>query len=119
MPSHQHSAQHQQPHHRQQQCARRHHRRERKVPQVIEISKDTATSKIQVSITSQGPIDTKVVLNPSVFGLSTATDSSPWSPSSPLRTLSTTDTHIPLNPPLIDLPSPPPSLRDLLLNMGM
>ncbi|CAF3880787.1 unnamed protein product [Rotaria sp. Silwood1] len=119
MPSHHHSTQHQQPHHRQQQCARRHRRRERKGPQVIEISKDPATSKIQVSITAKGPIDTKVVLDPSVFGLSTATDSSPWSPSSPLRTLSTTDIHIPLNPPLIDLPSPPPSLRNLLLNMGM
>ncbi|CAF1285353.1 unnamed protein product [Rotaria sp. Silwood1] len=54
MPSHQHSTQNQQPHHRQQQYARRHHRRERKVPQVIEISKDMATSKIQVWITSNG-----------------------------------------------------------------
>ncbi|CAF4739150.1 unnamed protein product, partial [Rotaria sp. Silwood2] len=120
---HHHSTRHQQQHHHQR-CSRHYHRRARKVPQIIEISKDMATSEIQVSIRSKGPIDTKIVLDPSVFGLQTATTSlpsSPSSPSSPPPTLSTSDTHIPLNPPLIELPTPPPppSLRNILFDMGM
>ncbi|CAF3043803.1 unnamed protein product [Rotaria sp. Silwood2] len=120
MPGHHHSTRHQQQHHHQR-CSRHYHRRARKVPQIIEISKDMATSKIQVSITSKGSIDTKIVLDPSVFNSPTATVSSPSSPSSPLHSLTTTDTHIPLNPPLIELPTPPPppSLRNILFDMGM
>ncbi|CAF3752382.1 unnamed protein product [Rotaria sp. Silwood1] len=72
------------------------------------------------------PIDTKIVLDPSVFGLSSQTESSTGTPqplltSSPLHTLSTSDTDISMNSTGLDLPPPPPpsSLRNILFNMGM
>ncbi|CAF4930666.1 unnamed protein product, partial [Rotaria sp. Silwood2] len=100
---------HKQQHYRQR-SSHRHQRRERKISQKIEISKDMATSNIEISIKSEGPIDTKIVLDPSVFGLTTDTVSSP---SSPVHSLTTAEPNIPLNPPRIDLstpPTPPPTL---------
>ncbi|CAF2843565.1 unnamed protein product [Rotaria sp. Silwood2] len=133
MPGHPNSTQQQ--HH--QRSSRRRHRRQRIVSQLIEISKDIATSKVQVSITSDGtsfsmfcqcfrPIDTKIVLDPSVFGFSSPTVSStpppppqPSSLSSPLRILSKPCTDMPTNPTVLDLPPPSSPLRSILLNMGM
>ncbi|CAF4813445.1 unnamed protein product, partial [Rotaria sp. Silwood2] len=94
---HHHSRQHQQQHHYRRSSSR-YHRRERKVSQIIEISKDIATSNIEVSIKSEGPIDTKIVLDPSMFGLTTAAVPSPSSPSSPIDTNTTPDRHTPLIP---------------------
>ncbi|CAF4040360.1 unnamed protein product [Rotaria sp. Silwood2] len=108
-----HSSQQQQKKHKR--CSHHDCRRKQKVAQLIEISKDNISSKILVSITSDGPVDTTVMFDPSVFE---AKPSAVLSPASPGLTYSSSAWDSPFSPTVPHLPSPS-FINDIPFNLNI